>query len=75
MNSTPIQSAPANRTASADLGGSVNSAPIAGNTTAMPQPADRGTGPVNTGGSISGNSTGRPTNSGVSAPPLPSSIE
>jgi hypothetical protein len=39
------------------------------------QPADRGTGPVSTGGSISGNSTGRPTNSGVSAPPLPSSIE
>jgi hypothetical protein len=75
MNSTPIQSAPANRTASADLGGPVNSAPIAGNTTAVSQPADRGTGPVNTGGSISGNSTGRPTNSGVSAPPLPSSIE
>src|SRR6202158_829578 len=74
MNSTTIQSAPANRTA-ADLGGPVNSAPIAGNPTAMPQPADRGTGPVNTGSSISGNSTGRPTNRGVSAPPLPSSIE
>jgi hypothetical protein len=75
MTSTPIQSAPANRTASADLGGPVNGAPIAGTTTAMPQPADHGTGPVNTGGSISGNSTGRPANNGVSAPPLPSSIE
>ena len=74
MNSTTIQSAPANRTA-ADLGGPVNSAPIAGNPTVMPQPADRGTGPVNTGSSISGNSSGRPTNRGVSAPPLPSSIE
>ena len=78
MNSAPMQSSPATRTASADLGGSVNSTPITSNSSSpgMPQPADRGTGPLNPGASTSGNSTGKGTSSGVSAPPLPgTSIE
>jgi hypothetical protein len=73
MNSTPMQPAPSTRTASADVGGSVNSAPIAGSTTpgsTMAQPADHGTGPVSPSGSVPG------TNSGVAVPPLPNtSIE
>ncbi|HVA39989.1 MAG TPA: hypothetical protein VNF49_04955 [Candidatus Binataceae bacterium] len=71
MNSTPMQSAPSARTASAaNIGGGVNSSPIPGDSTtgsAMPQAADRGTGPV---------SSGKGTNSGVAVPPLPgTSIE
>jgi len=73
MNSTPMQPAPSTRTASADVGGSVNSAPIAGSTTpgsTMAQPADRGTGPVSPGSSAPS------PNSGVAVPPLPNtSIE
>jgi len=72
MNST-MQPASSTRTASAYVGGSVSSAPIAGSVTSgatMAQPADHGTGPVNSGNSVSG------TNSGVAVPPLPStSIE
>ncbi|HVB82833.1 MAG TPA: hypothetical protein VNE82_23145 [Candidatus Binataceae bacterium] len=73
MNSAPMQSAPPARTASAaDLGGSVNSAPIEGNSmtgSTMPQPADRGTGPVSPSGA-------KGANGGVAVPPLPgTSIE
>ncbi len=79
MNSTPMQPAPTTRTASAELGGSVTSTPITGNSTgaaAMPQPADRGTGPLTPGASTSGNRAGPSANSGVAAPPLPgTSIE
>jgi hypothetical protein len=64
MNWTPTQSASSAGTSS------VSSAPIAGSSTtgsAMAQPADHGTGPV---------SSGRATNGGVAAPPLPgTSIE
>jgi hypothetical protein len=68
MNSAPTQYAPPARTASAaNLGGSVSSSAIPGDSTtgsAIPQPADHGTGPV------------RGTNSGVAVPPLPgTSIE
>lgn len=71
MNSAPMQSAPSARTASAaNLGGSMSSSPIPGDSTtgsAIPQPADHGTGPV---------SSGRGTNGGVVVPPLPgTSIE
>lgn len=70
-SSVPIQSSPAARTASAgNVGGSVNSSPIPGDSaagSAVPQPADRGTGPV---------SSGKGANGGVAVPPLPStSIE
>jgi hypothetical protein len=70
-NSAPMQSATSARTASAaNLGGSLNSSPIPGDSTtgsAIPQPADHGTGPV---------SSGRGTNGGGAVPPLPStSIE
>jgi hypothetical protein len=80
MNSTPIQSAPPARTASAaSIGGSLNGSPIAGDSTAgaaIPQPADRGTGPVGPGSSISGAAAGRGANGGVAVPPLPgTSIE
>lgn len=73
MNSMPMQPAPSTRTAAADVGGSVNSAPIAGSATTgstMGQPADRGTGPVSPGSSAPG------PNGGVAVPPLPNtSIE
>jgi hypothetical protein len=80
VNSTPIQSAPPARTASAaNMGGSVNSSPIAGYSTtggAIAQPADHGTGPVSAGGSPSGGSAVKGTNGGVAVPPLPgTSIE
>jgi hypothetical protein len=71
MNSTAMQPGLSARTASADAGGSVSSAPIAGSTTTSTtaQPADHGTGPINPG-----NPAG--TNSGVAVPPLPNtSIE
>jgi hypothetical protein len=75
MNSTSMQPAPG----SAAIGGSVNSAPIAGSTTmgsTMAQPADRGTGPVSSGSSISGSAAATGTNAGVAVPPLPgTSIE
>lgn len=77
MNSTPMQSS--TRTAAADVGGSVNSAPIAASPTTgstMAQPADHGTGPVSPSNSISGNSGARGTNSGAAVQPLPgTSIE
>ena len=71
MNSAPLQPVPSARTASAaNLGGSVSSSPLPGDSTAgsaVAQPADRGTGPV---------SSGRGTNGGVAVPPLPgTSIE
>ena len=71
MNSTPMQSASSDRTASAaNLGGSVNSAPIQGDSitgSAISQPADRGTGPV---------SPSKGTNGGAPVSPLPgTSIE
>lgn len=75
MNSTPIQSAPPARTASAaNIGGPVVSSSIVGGSTsgaAIAQPADRGTGPVGASGS-----TAKGTNGGVAVPPLPgTSIE
>jgi hypothetical protein len=80
MNSTPMQTAPSTRTASADVGGSVSSAPIAGSPTTgytMAQPADHGTGPVvNPSKSVSGYSAAPGMNGGVAVPPLPNtSIE
>ena len=79
MNSTPMQTAPSTRTASADVGGSVTSAPIAGSATpgsAMAQPADRGTGPISPSNSVSGYSAAPGVNGGVAVPPLPNtSIE
>jgi hypothetical protein len=80
MNSAPMQSAPPARTASADAGGSVNSAPIPGDSTtagsAMPQPADHGTGPVSPASSTSAGSAGRGTSGGAAVSPLPgTSIE
>jgi hypothetical protein len=76
MNSAPMQSAPPARTASADVGGSVTSAPISGDSatgSTMPQPADHGVGPVSPGSSTSGSTAGRGTNGGVPVSPLPSS--
>jgi hypothetical protein len=74
MNSTPARTASA-----ANVGGSLNSSPIAGYSTtgsAIPQPADRGTGPVSPGGSFSGGSAAKGMNGGVAVPPLPgTSIE
>jgi hypothetical protein len=79
MNSTRTQPASSTRTASADLGGSVNSAPIMGSAatgTTLAQPADRGTGPISSGSSISSGSAAPNRNSGVAVPPLPNtSIE
>lgn len=80
MNSMPMQTAPSTRTASADVGGSVSSAPIAGSATTgsmMAQPADHGTGPViSPGNSASGYSAAPRINGGVAVPPLPNtSIE
>ncbi len=70
---TPAEPAPSARPASAaNSSGGINSAPISGDSTtttgsAVPQPADHGTGPV---------SSGRGTNGGVAVPPLPgTSIE
>jgi hypothetical protein len=69
-NSSSTQSAPASRTASAaNLGNSVSSSPIPGDSaagSAASQPADRGTGPVSSGKGVNGNAAGSP---------LPSSIE
>lgn len=76
LNSTPMQPAPATRTASAELGGSVDSTPVTAKSTGagpMPQPADRGTGPLTPSASTSGNPAGTSASSGVAAPPLPSS--
>ncbi len=76
MNSAPMQSAPPARTASADVGGSVSSAPIPGDSatgSTIPQPADHGVGPVSPGSSTSGSTAGRGTNGGVPVSPLPSS--
>ena len=79
MNSAPMQSAPPARTASADVGGSVSSAPVPGDSTttgsAIPQPADHGTGPVSPASSTSSGSVGRGTNSSAAVSPLPSTIE
>jgi hypothetical protein len=69
MNSTQ-----STRTASAEVGGPVSSAPIAGSATTgstMAQPADHGTGPVMPGSSP----TAPAASGGVAVPPLPSSIE
>ena len=67
MNSTPIQSAPPSGTVSAGN-------PTTGS--ASPQPADRGTGPISSGSSVSGSSAARGTSGGVAVPPLPgTSIE
>jgi hypothetical protein len=71
MNST--QSIQSTRTASAEVGGPVSSAPIAGSATTgstMAQPADHGTGPV-----VPSSPTAPAPNGGVVVPPLPSSIE
>ena len=71
MNST--QSIQSTRTASAEVGGPVSSAPIAGSATTgstMAQPADHGTGPV-----MPSSPTAPAPNGGVVVPPLPSSIE
>ncbi len=76
MNSAPTQFAPPARTASADVGGSVSSAPIPGDSatgSTIPQPADHGVGPVGPASSTSGNAAGRGTNGGVPVSPLPSS--
>jgi hypothetical protein len=79
MNSAPIQSAPPSRTASAEVGGSVTSAPIPGDSatgSTVPQPADHGVGPVSPSSSTAGGSAAKGTNGGAAAPPLPStSIE
>jgi hypothetical protein len=81
MNSAPMQSAPPARTASAEGGGSVTSAPIPGDSatagSAIPQPADHGVGPVgpstSPSNSTSSGSARRGTNGGAAASSLPSS--
>src|SRR5207302_7120080 len=79
-----VQSGPPARTASAEGGGSVTSAPIPGDAatagSAMPQPADHGVGPVSPSispstppsSSTAGGSARRGTNGGAGAFPPPS---
>jgi hypothetical protein len=89
MNSAPMQYAPPARTASAEGGGSVTSAPIPGDSatagSAIPQPADHGVGPVSpsispstsrSSSTAGGSAGGRGANGGAATSPLPStSIE